>query len=89
MRRTVRHIVVAAGLVGIGWTIGHSQTTAPDFEFSVSAPGGETIIQCLRGCEVSWVARGLNANAVAASNFTFSCGAERCDSGAIGGWIRP
>jgi hypothetical protein len=75
--------------VGLGWTIGRAQTTQPDFELSISAPAGETRVQCLRGCDLSWVGRGLNPNATATQTFTFRCsGAERCSSGTVGGWSR-
>jgi hypothetical protein len=61
--RTIAQIAAAVVLVFLGWAIGKAQTSAPAFEFVVDAPGGETTIKCVRGCELSWVERGLNANA--------------------------
>ena len=50
-------------LILIGWVAGRSQTSAPDFEFTVDAPSGETTVQCVRGCELLWVERGIPASA--------------------------
>jgi hypothetical protein len=88
MNRAMRitGMVVAAMLTG--WIVGHAQTTNPDFELLVNAPGGETSIQCLRGCDLSWIERGLNPRSGVMTKFTFSCGASECSSGRIGGWLR-
>jgi hypothetical protein len=54
-----------------------------------SARDDEATIQCLPGCDLSWVQRGLNRNASATPAFTFNCrGAGRCGSRTVGGWIR-
>jgi len=79
--------VIALLLVSFGWVAGRSQTSAPDFEFIVNAPSGETIIECVRGCNLLWVERGIPENATPQTRFTYSCGAARCSSGSIGGWI--
>ena len=84
---TVAVAVVVALLAG--WAAGRAQTSNPDFELTVSAPGGETAIECVRGCALSWVERGLNPNSDVMSKFTFTCGASECSSGRIGGWLRP
>jgi hypothetical protein len=47
-RRAAMQVALAATLVLIGWTVGRSQTVAPDFELIVDAPGGETSIQCVK-----------------------------------------
>ncbi len=78
---------VMIGLL-IGWTIGRAQSAAPDFELVVNAPGGETSIECVRGCDLKWVERGLNPNSGLMARFTFSCGASECSSGRVGGWLR-
>jgi hypothetical protein len=85
--RTMLQIAVAVVLVFLGWAIAKAQTSAPAFEFVVDAPGGETTIKCVRGCELSWVERGLNANATPTSSFTYKCTASRCSSGRVGGWL--
>ena len=87
MVRTSLRIAMAVAFVGIGWVVGAAQTSQPDFELVINAPSGETRIECVRGCSLSWVERGLNSNATASSRFTYGCGADRCSSGRVGGWI--
>jgi hypothetical protein len=84
-----RAIIVASALVLvlIGWVAGRSQTAAPDFEFTVDAPSGETTVECVRGCELLWVERGPAPTAGHSKKFVYSCGAIRCGSGKVGGWI--
>ena len=67
MIRASLRIAMAAALVGIGWVVGVAQTSQPDFELLINAPSGETRIECVRGCTLSWVERGLNSNAEASS----------------------
>jgi hypothetical protein len=76
-------------IVGLltGWAVGRAQSAAPDFELVVNAPGGETSIECVRGCDLKWVERGPNPNSGLMTKFTFSCGASECSSGRIGGWF--
>jgi hypothetical protein len=88
MRRMLSRLAIAAALVTIGWAAGRAQTTEPTFEIVVTAPGGNTTVECRRGCELSWVERGLNSNARAMQTFTYGCGASTCSSGRIGGWIK-
>ena len=87
MARTIVQIVVAVVLVFLGWAIGRAQTSAPAFEFVVDAPGGETRIKCIRGCELAWVERGLNPNAIPTPSFKYQCTDSRCSSGRVGGWL--
>lgn len=60
MIRASLRIAVVAALIGMGWAAGRAQTSVPDFEVVVNAPSGETTIECVRGCKLSWVQRGLN-----------------------------
>jgi hypothetical protein len=78
--------VVAALL--IGWAMGRAQTSTPDFELIVNAPGGEASVECVRGCDLKWWERGPNVNSAVIPKFTFSCGASECSSVRIGGWLR-
>jgi hypothetical protein len=50
--RTAIHILVTVILAFLGWTLGRAQTSAPAFELVVDSPGGETTIECVRGCEL-------------------------------------
>jgi hypothetical protein len=91
MRRVVLRTLTALALVALGWAAGTAQTAQPDFELIVDAPGpGETTVQCLRGCEMAWVERGVNPSARPMPTFTYRCGGpvERCSSHKIGGWIK-
>jgi hypothetical protein len=85
-------MALAAGLVGLGWIGGAAQTRQPDFEVIVKAPAGETTIECVRGCQLGWVERGLNASSTPRQSFSFGCSGDstgRCSSGKVGGWIEP
>ena len=77
----------AVGLIFMGWVAGRTQTGAPDFEFTVDAPSGETTVECVRGCELLWIERGPAPTAGHSKKFVYSCGAVRCGSGRVGGWI--
>jgi len=37
----------------IGWVVGRAQSANPDFELVVTAPGGETSVECVRGCDLN------------------------------------
>jgi hypothetical protein len=86
--RTTIQILVSAIVAFLGWTLGRAQTSAPAFEFVVDAPGGETTIECARGCELAWVERGLNPNSTPAKSFKYQCSGPRCSSGRVGGWLK-
>jgi hypothetical protein len=78
----------------VGWAAGRAQSAElPAFEIRVNAPSGETTIECVRGCALAWVARGVNPAARPQPTFTYSCsGASappRCNSGRVGGWLIP
>ena len=81
--RAAVRVALAVILVTLGWAIGIGQTSVPDIELVVDSPGGETTIQCLKGCKLAWVERGVNPNATPASTFSYQCtGSSRCSSGA-------
>lgn len=90
IRASVRLAAVAA-FICLGWVAGRARTSAPTFEIVVDAPAGETTIQCVRGCELSWVERGMSPNAQAMPSFTFKCNSPsgRCSSHKVGGWLKP
>lgn len=90
--RTAVRVAVATSLVFLGWALGSAQTSSPSFELIVDAPVGETTIQCVRGCDLAWVERGVNANATPTSTFTYRCSGpsvQRCSSARVGGWLKP
>jgi hypothetical protein len=88
-RMILRGIVVVA-LFGGGWVAARAQSSAPDFEIIVNAPEGSTTIECVRGCALAWVQRGLNPNSRPVPKFSFACkGSDPCSSARVGGWINP
>jgi hypothetical protein len=90
LRASVR-LAAVAGFTCLGWVAGRAQSSQPNFEIVVDAPAGQTTIQCVRGCELSWVERGILPNAQAMPTFTFSCNSPsgRCSSNRVGGWLQP
>jgi len=89
MVRIFRRIIVVSLLVGAGWAAARAQQSQPDFAIRVDAPGGATRIECLRGCKLAWIERGLNPNSTPSSSFGFECTGDRCSSATVGGWIAP
>jgi hypothetical protein len=91
MKRTASRLVVAAALIGIGWTVGRAQGSVPDFELRIDAPEGRTNVECVRGCQLAWVERMVPGTVTPdKTTFTYACGnssGARCQSGRIGGWI--
>jgi hypothetical protein len=89
MARTRVQIAVAVIVALLGWAVGRAQSSAPAFELVVDAPAGATTIQCVRGCKLAWVERGVNPNATPIPTFTYRCDGSRCSSGRVGGWPNP
>jgi hypothetical protein len=93
MRRILVRVAVAAILVALGWAAGRAQTSEPDFEIVITAPAGQTSVECRRGCDLAWVERGVNPLSTPTPVFSFGChgpaGTGPCSSARIGGWIRP
>jgi hypothetical protein len=90
MIRTSLLIAIAGALVGLGWTVAKAQSSQPNFEIVINAPEGETTVQCVRGCNLAFVERGLNPNQTPTPTFTFNCRNapdRRCSSMKVGGWI--
>jgi hypothetical protein len=87
MTRTALRLALAVGLLGTGWIAAKAQTQTPTFELWVDAPEGETKIECVRGCTLAWVERGIHSNAVPTPTFKYGCSAQRCESGTVGGWV--
>ena len=91
MTRAIAWIALLGAAVALGWITGSAQTSEPDFEIVVNAPEGETTIQCVRGCDLAFVERGVNPNSKPMPTFRFQCRGtvhSRCSSMKVGGWIR-
>jgi hypothetical protein len=92
MKRTALRLILALGLIGLGWAVGRAQGAGPDFEIRIDAPEGQTILQCVRGCQLAWIER-MVPEAVKPTDapFTYACSNSqtgRCASGRVGGWIK-
>ena len=57
MRRSLHMLIFVGAALLFGWVAGRAQTSTPDFEFIVNAPGGKTSVECVRGCDLKWVER--------------------------------
>jgi hypothetical protein len=95
VRRIVFNGLAAAAMIGLGWTVGHAQRSAPDFELVVDAPVGNVKVECRRGCElvfgraVGHQPATVNPQSRPLTTFSYKCsGSERCSSGIIAGWVR-
>ena len=92
MKRFTVRLLLAVGLLGLGWAAGRAQASVPDFEVVIDAPEGKTHIECVRGCQLAWVER-MVPGTVTPNSATFWYGCSnsangRCGSGRIGGWIK-
>jgi hypothetical protein len=86
MSRKMPAVAAAILLFALGWVAaGMAQGTRPDFELIVDAPGGGTTIECIRGCNLAWIGRGVT-NEQPIPQFRYSCGGDRCNA-TVGGWI--
>jgi hypothetical protein len=89
MKRVLLRLLIAAGMIMLGWAAGRAQSSQPDFELIVNSPPGETTVECNRGCQLAWVERGVSPTVTPNPTFKYGCsGTERCSSYKIGGWIK-
>ena len=94
MTRIAVRLLLAVGLIGIGWGVGRAQAPLPDFELVIDAPEGKTIIECVRGCQgLGWIERIVPGTIPVPTQtvFWYGCinsGNARCGSGRIGGWVK-
>ena len=71
MKRTLLRIVLAAGFIGAGWSLGNAQARVADFEITIDAPRGDVRLMCSRGC--AWGEKGSRSLTT-----SFRCETERC-----------
>jgi hypothetical protein len=59
-------VLVVAGLLGLGWVVGHAQAPTPaptvssDFELLVTLGNAGTEVRCVRGCWLTWAPTGVD-----------------------------
>lgn len=79
MQRNVLHLILALGLLGFGWSVGHAQNTdGPDFAFVVKAPAGETMVECVKGCNLL-LSIFTPSRSAAGKSFKYTCKATDGD----------
>jgi hypothetical protein len=89
MKRVALRVVIAAALVGTGWTAAKASQSqppqVPDFEIRVTSANSHTRIECLRGCRLQWVEREVPDRQIGQPSFEW--GPIGAPSGRLGGWI--
>jgi hypothetical protein len=78
MKRLVFRILVAVTLVAAGWSVGRAQTSVANFELTVDAPGGQTVITCAKGCDFTHDVGSIAGLPHPNTKFTFGCSGDRC-----------
>jgi hypothetical protein len=87
--KVIRQIVLALGLLGLGWALGYAQRVEPEFMIQIDAPAGETSVECLSGCELVGARDVENPRAGRMKTYRYRCGgesAQRC-TGRVAGWL--
>jgi len=87
MNRIPARVAVALALLGFGWSMGRAQSSQPDFELMVEAPGGATTVQCVKGCDLLFH---MDVGNVPSPTFSFNCsgGTSWCYSQTINGYLK-
>ena len=76
-------------LVGLGWAVGYAQRSEPEFMIAISAPVGETRVECVSGCELMGARDLGNPHAGRLKVYTYRCSGpsvQRCGA-KIAGWL--
>ncbi|MBT8102794.1 MAG: hypothetical protein KJO95_07470 [Gammaproteobacteria bacterium] len=84
-----KRFAAALLLLGTGWAIGYAQQSKPDFMLRIDAPAGETIVECVSGCEFTGARDLGNPDAGRMLVYNYGCrgdGVERCP-GKVAGWV--
>jgi hypothetical protein len=88
MTRKIIQTVIAFLLVACGWAVGRAQTPAPEFTLTIDAPGGRTMVKCVRGCTLQGGQDEGNPNNRPRPQYSFECsGVTQC-SATVNGWLK-
>lgn len=76
-------------LVAFGFIAGHAQTSEPDFMLAINAPGGETNVKCLSGCELMGARDLGNPDAGRMVEYDFGCSGPNANvcGAQVAGWV--
>lgn len=76
-------------LVALGWVVGYSQRSEPEFMIAIDAPVGETRVECVSGCELIGGRDLPNPNAGRLKVYGYGCSGRnvrRCTA-QVAGWL--
>jgi hypothetical protein len=73
MQDQVVRLIVAVGLVGVGWVAGTAQSAGGDFEVRIEAVAGPTNVECVRGCKLIGSRDVTNPEAAPSRTWGFEC----------------
>lgn len=74
MRTIVIRLAIAAAIALVGWSVGKAQTQIADFEMTITAPPGRTVVECAKGCDFRFDMGDTSALPRPNTRFTFECG---------------
>ena len=85
---TIKKALVCLTLLVVGWTLGYAQRSQPQFTLSIDAPGGETTVECISGCDLLDASDVENPGAGRLKKYWYRCGktVERCGA-RVAGWL--
>lgn len=84
-----KRVFLSLVLVGLGWTIGYTQRSEPEFMLAIDAPVGETRVECVSGCKLMGARDLGNPNAGRLKVYRYGCrgrNVQRCGA-QIAGWL--
>jgi hypothetical protein len=84
-------LLLAAALLGLGWSAGRAQAPVPDFELKIDIPAGYARIECVRGCVMVGARDAGIRNVRRKPEYTFGCsgrGIETCSAN-VHGFVLP
>lgn len=80
-----RRVVWTILLLGVGWTAGAAARPEPEFTLAIDAPGGQTRVECVSGCQLIGGRDLPNPAAGPMKVYSYGCGAARCQA-QVAGW---
>jgi len=88
MVRILARLLVGIALIGVGWSVGRAQATAPDFELVIYGAPGDTEVKCRSGCKLSYRETAAPVDPKTAKDSVgMGCGTGRCEMFAAG-WVQ-
>jgi hypothetical protein len=82
MTPVVVRVAIAMSIALAGWSVGRAQSQVADFEMTITAPVGRTVVECSKGCDFRFD-MGDTSLPRPNTRFTFECrgqGAQNCSA---------